>query len=313
MDKQKLQEWGSQNIQERVDSSEDTAIGRQYWHLCSDELPDSIIFKTKDDFIAGMNTIPFALHGLDIELYCFVLMNNHVHFLLSGHLPEIRKFFIRFKNRLGHILKFHHKSPLDGLKPACVLVKDPEMFRTEVAYILRNPLKAGMADPYSYPWSSVRAYFRNAIFPLESKRFGDMTVREMRKSISSRIKFPPDYQVCGGIILPESYICNRKVEKLFQSSVKLFARIKDYNTERDALDMEMYTDTPIYTDSELLEMLQRDFDEYGITGFDDENMKPAVQKALVRKMRYKYSSTVRQIHRISHIHESIIRRYGGWS
>ena len=46
---------------------------RKYWHLCSDELPDNLIFKTVEDFRQGMNSIPIALQGMNIIIFCFTL------------------------------------------------------------------------------------------------------------------------------------------------------------------------------------------------------------------------------------------------
>ena len=117
---------------------------RKYWHLCSDELPDNLIFKTVEDFRQGMNSIPIALQGMNIIIFCFTLMNNHFHFLLSGEKAEAIRFFCKLKTRLGKCIQ-NSSHPLRRLKPVLVEITSPEMFKIEVVMMQKT---VGEWSPY---------------------------------------------------------------------------------------------------------------------------------------------------------------------
>lgn len=206
----------------------------QYWHLCSDELPDKVIFSNQDEYIAGMNSIPIAMDEAGVRIYCFTLMSNHVHILLRGREFEVRRFFNIFKIRLSFFISSQKKGyPLRGLRPKMIIVKDESMFRTEVAYILRNCLKAHIADPYTYPWSTGYLYFNPGLRRTSAIMAGNSTRRGLRKILHSRKKIPNSFKIFDGLILPESYVDYHKVEKVFGSSVDFFMRLKDWKVEQD--------------------------------------------------------------------------------
>ena len=97
-----------------------------YWHLCSDELPNDLIFRNDKEYVYGMNSIPLALQSVKIKIYCFTLMSNHLHILLSGEKKQAEIFFNKLKQHLGMLLPH---SPLRGLKPKLIEVPDEEAFR----------------------------------------------------------------------------------------------------------------------------------------------------------------------------------------
>lgn len=285
---------------------------KKYWHLCSDELPDGIIFKDENDYRTGMNSVAIALQGTEVNIFCFTLMSNHFHFLVLSTINEALKFYVRLKRRLGQLLNFskRDKSPLTGLGHKLIEVKDPEMFKTEVAYILRNCLKAGICDQYSYPWNTSRIYFRQNVLLLPAKKAGEMGLVELREILHSRIALPDDYLIYNGMILPESYINVRKVEDLFGNSVNMLMKIKDFKAEQDVAEMETGMECSRYDDATLLKKLQKDFKEYGIDGFDD--MDPQALRIFAKIMRNKYSSGLKQIRRHTHLPETEIRKICGF-
>jgi REP element-mobilizing transposase RayT len=93
----------------------------------------------------------------DFELHAWVIMPNHVHVLATAR-TEVSKFMRRMKGysarqanraltRTGEI--FWQEESYDHL------VRTPEEFRDIEAYILNNPVKAGLArSAEDYRWSS---------------------------------------------------------------------------------------------------------------------------------------------------------------
>ncbi len=83
-------------------------------------------------------------------LYAFVIMPNHVHFLIRALEPiQISSIIRSYKRAVSHAIgkgpiwqpRFHMRMPNDAL--------------AALRYIHRNPVKAGLVEsPEDYPWSS---------------------------------------------------------------------------------------------------------------------------------------------------------------
>jgi putative transposase len=99
------------------------------------------------------------LHGavVDYEQHAWVIMPNHVHMLLTPHtdvndfLPWLKEYSARRANRLlgrpGEL--FWHEDSYE------YPVRSDEEFRRIAAYILDNPLSAGLVNAAeTFPWSS---------------------------------------------------------------------------------------------------------------------------------------------------------------
>lgn len=98
--------------------------------------------------------------GVELEhydLHAWVVMSNHVHLLLTPHIPvsDLMRSLKRttaartngILNRTGH--SFWQEERFDRL------VRNDEEFRRTLRYIENNPVKAGLAQtPQDYPWSS---------------------------------------------------------------------------------------------------------------------------------------------------------------
>jgi REP element-mobilizing transposase RayT len=99
------------------------------------------------------------------QLHSFVVMPNHVHLLVTPHVPATKW--------LGPLKGFtaHEANRLLGLtgKPFWQneshdhVVRSPEEFTRIRRYIENNPVKAGLvADPGDFEWSSARACLKQA-------------------------------------------------------------------------------------------------------------------------------------------------------
>lgn len=282
------------------------------WHLCSGELVNKLIFKTLDDYRFGMNSIPIAMLDTGVTIFCFALMSNHAHFLLGGVRDKVVRFFNLWKSRIGkHLVNtLHRASPFLGLQPTLVQVTSPEMFKIEVAYILRNPLAARICDPYTYYWSTAYLYFNRRIRTRPSMTIDQMNSTQLRQILLTRKSLPGQYKVCDGIILPESYVDIDSVENAFGKPTELFRMVKDWNTEQNAAVMEGAPEKVAYSDDEILDALQEYFRERGVTGF--ENMKYNDKCKSVAMLRNRFGSGMKQICRLTYLDRNVVCRYGGF-
>ena len=66
----------------------------------------------------------------------------------------------------------------------------------------------------------------------------------------------------------------------------------------------------MYDDTTLMEKLNKDFEYYGVKGFDE--MDATMRRIFARLLRNKYGSDVKQICRICGLDSETVKRFGGW-
>lgn len=204
------------------------ASGGPYWHFCTDGACQEIIFTTREDFVAAMNIIAIVLVGLNVKIIAFILMNNHVHFILEGEEQDCKLFFERFTKRLDHyfskigrygILSSFYKfeKPL----PIC----DISQLRNEIVYVHRNMYVARRdVLPFNYQWSSCRNYFNPVFEGKITTPFSKMPYLWKREKVfQGRVSELPENYICSkDYIIPESYIDTDRGESFFRNASHYF-------------------------------------------------------------------------------------------
>jgi len=139
------------------------------YHILSRGNQKQIIFKDNKDKEQFIEILGKASIRFSIEIYAYVLMDNHYHLLLKtkkANLSKVmhwigstytRRFNIRHRQN-GHLFQGRFKN---------ILVENEIYLLRLSYYIHRNPLRAGMVKRLAdYQWSSYRAYaFKKATFP----------------------------------------------------------------------------------------------------------------------------------------------------
>ena len=128
-----------------------------YYHILSRGNERRNIFYDNDDRISFLEILGKMSERFEIEVYAYVLMNNHYHLLLKTNKPNIsksmqwfgttytRRYNIKHK-RNGHLFQGRFKN---------FLVENDEYLTLLSCYIHRNPLRAGIVRRLvDYPWSS---------------------------------------------------------------------------------------------------------------------------------------------------------------
>jgi putative transposase len=132
-----------------------------YYHILSRGNERRDIFSDNDDRISFLDTLGKMSDRFEIEVYAYVLMDNHYHLLLKTNKPNISKsmqwfgttytrhYNIKHK-RNGHLFQGRFKS---------FLIENDEYLMLLSCYIHRNPLRAGIVGRLvDYPWSSYSIY-----------------------------------------------------------------------------------------------------------------------------------------------------------
>ena len=154
-----------------------------YYHVCTDGAAISWMFQDEQDFIAGINRIAICHLKTCVSVIAYVLMDNHVHFVLYGTMPQCKSFITLYKRLTGKwiLLKYGIGDYLKHLPTDILHIDSEERLLNTIAYLDRNPLVAGFAKlPGEYPWGSARCYFRDKSSAEFTKLIADLTKNERR-------------------------------------------------------------------------------------------------------------------------------------
>ncbi len=277
------------------------------YHLCTEALKRQLLCYDEQDYAAVWNILAVCAIVHDIKMYCICLMSNHIHILLAGDDTQIRKYFALVKKKVGMYLR--HRYPqhlLPDLNYKLFPVPDKRAFCREVAYILRNPYKAGIASPYSYRWSSMSAYFYP--FPIEGIPLSDFHYSERREILHTRLDLPDKIRISDGVVLPESFVDGPYVERMFDnSSIQLFNFIKSWNTEDIVHTMHGEQVADRYTDSEVQKGVQelcRDIFQVS----SPHQLEKRSLCTLVRKVHARFGCNQKQLERLLPVDSTLLDR-----
>lgn len=139
-----------------------------YYHLLSRGNNQQAIFLDNQDRYTFLKTLGRMAERFEVDIFVFVLMDNHYHLMLRTNSPNLSKamqwlgttyttIFNQKNSRKGHLFQGRYKS---------ILIENESYLLRLSFYIHRNPLRAGMVDRLvDYPWSSYPAYAYNRMCP----------------------------------------------------------------------------------------------------------------------------------------------------
>ena len=280
-----------------------------YYHVSSHGLERNNIFKSRDDFIAGMNDVAICVLGYDVSIICFCLMSNHFHFVLYGTLDECRKFADAYKHRCAMRMRFS-SGEAHGLKDVGIRidkVDSQEYLENVIAYVLRNPLAAGIRLlPVYYRWSSASVYF-NGKMNMSGEKLNEMSERRRFRITKSRISLPDHYMVDEeGMIMPSCYVDVKAVEDIFRHPSRLMLLLakkveNDVEIRLGAADDVNMTDQEVLT--HMNELIRKEFNADSINRISmDQRLKLCL--LLKRNCR----AGLKQIARLTRLDPELVAR-----
>ena len=197
---------------------------KHYFFISTAHLADRLWFRDEEDFIAAMNYVAVVAFLTGCKVLAFILMSNHVHFVLLCSREEAEDFMRRFKRLYAaYYQKKYGVCELlrrNGVDFQEVREGDESLERA-IAYVLMNCVAANIClDPSAYPWGTGNILFN--YHPLPETRLGDYSGRAQIRILRSNVKLPADYLLAPeGYILPQSYISVKGLEALFRSPKRL--------------------------------------------------------------------------------------------
>lgn len=284
---------------------------KRFFHVCSDGRALPWMFRDESDFIAGVNRIGICCLRTGVKVIAYVLMDNHVHFVLHGTMPECKEFITLYKQLTGtwiHV-KYGLNDFLRLLPTNIILLDSEEKLLNAIAYIDRNPLVAGYRYlPTEYPWGSARYVFKDSRDDEDAKPLSTMSRRTQRKLLSTRVALPGDWRVDDkGMLCPDSFLDASVIESYFKTPVRYsyFLAKKLEGT----VELEMESSQKIFIpDIELREIVRKMIlQDYGKDSVADLDVQARLSVA--RKLRYRYASTLKQISRMVHLDRSALEGF----
>ncbi|MBQ6310919.1 MAG: transposase [Bacteroidales bacterium] len=192
--------------------------------VTTDHLKDRLWFKDDDDFKVGMNYVAVLAATTPVQVFAFVLMSNHVHFVLGRAYEDVVDFITRFKQAYSNYFNRKYSSK-ELLRNNSVniqkLTVGNESFERAVAYVHMNPVAANICShPAGYTWGTGSLLFNR--ISSNGSRIGTFSKRAQAKIVHSRILLPSDYIVDEkGFISPLSYVQIQFVESVFRTPSRM--------------------------------------------------------------------------------------------
>lgn len=281
---------------------------RKYYLVTTDLLEDALWFRDDDDFATGMNYVAIqAALTPEVMVLVFILMSNHVHFVLYGSRREVEAFANDFKGRYSKYLNKKYGTK-EFLRRNSLNIKELPMEETEalergMAYVQMNCVAANIClYPGQYLWGTGNVFFQADTASggvHKYRRLGDLSGRERVRLLHSgqALALPADWLLSDtGYVLPESYVDVKHVEGIFRSAKRMQYFLNTSSKARKRLESEE-ENLPAFRDQVILsaipDLLQSLFQKKTFDGLTN----PEKTEAL-RQIRFRFSAGVHQAARV---------------
>ena len=284
-----------------------------FFHICTDGNAIPWIFKDDEDFIAGVNRIAICQLMTGITVVCFILMDNHLHLILSGSMLKCKAFINNYKRLTGKWIrrKYGISEYLKHLPSEIIPIETEERLLNTIAYIDRNSIVAGYRYmPREYPWGTARYMFQDLTSRGKgpSVKLSEFTVRDRRSLLKTRIGIPADWEIdSNGMILPRVFIDISRLERIFKSPNRYSYFLAKKLEGEIEMDMDNSRKT-FLSDKELREVTRKlivnKFGDRCVTELDIKS-----KLVIAKELRYNYLSTLKQISRMLSLSDELLKDF----
>ena len=273
---------------------------RKIWLISTDHLEEDLWFRDEEDFKVGMNFVAIqAACCPEVVVLAFILMSNHVHFVLWGTREEVELFIRQFKHRYSiyysnrwGIKKILRLNGMDIKE----IPYDDEAPERAVAYVQMNCVAANICShPSQYPYGTGNVFFNQK--GGGGTRLCDLSARARERLLHTNCEtLPPDWRLGpDGYILPQEYVDARSVEARFRSPQRMNYFLTTSSKARKRLESKEHL--PAFRDQIILAALPdlcRSL--FGKESFG--TLSPGEQTEFMRQIRFRFSADVNQIARV---------------
>ena len=196
-----------------------------FYFITTEHLEDRLWFKDDEDYKVGMNYVAVVSYKCGVKIVVFILMSNHVHFLIICQSRKDAEYFINeYKTKYS---KYYRNKYGEGelLRRNGIDIQEIELegetLERIIAYFLMNSVAANIClSATDYPWGTGGTFF--SLKTPRGNKVGDMSVRERIRKLHSTTELPSDWILLDeGYIDPASYVYVDYVERLFRTPKRM--------------------------------------------------------------------------------------------
>ena len=274
---------------------------RKLYLITTEHLKVGLWFRDESDFRAGMNFVAIQAYRSKVTVLAFILMSNHLHFVVEGRFEDVKAFINSIKSRYSKYLnhKYGTSEFLRRNKVKIELVSTlNEGLEKAIAYTQMNCVAASICShPSQYPWGTGPLFFNAK--KRSGKRLGSLSKRaRIRLFHCCDVDLPADWLVSEeGYILPESYVDIKSVESAYRNPKRMnyfLTNSSKAKKKREASDENL----PSFKDQVILAALP-DLYRSLFQKRSFEELSPSEQIESLRQIRFRFSSNVHQIARVT--------------
>ena len=290
-------------------------LNQGYYHICTDGNAIPWMFQDDEDFIAGINRIALCILKNYVEIIAFILMDNHVHFVLYGTALQCKKFINSYKMLTGKWIhnKYGLKDYLRLLPAEMISISDEETLLNTLAYIDRNSIVAGYRYmPSEYPWGSARYMFRDKEHEYQQesdfKPLAQLPLSKQRSLLKTRAKVPGEWYVDSrGMISPSSFMDFSRIEHIFRTSTR-YSYFLAKKLEGQ-VEMQLTKSRKVFIPDKELRQIVRKIAHETYRTEDVRSLDVKSRLAIARRLRYDYASTLKQISRMVCLTDDLLKGF----
>lgn len=279
-----------------------------YYHLSTDGKWKGAIFHNSALFAYGMILMGLLTLKFGIEIYSFILMQNHIHIVLKGTGAEITGMFHYMVRKLNHRLRalgFPELPEYYGFK--LVSIESREQLKSDFIYLDRNTLEKQLCIPGGYPWGTTLIHHSAFLSLFEWAQAKDVSKRELERLTGSRMPVPADWEFNPALGLnPKCFVKEGKFYELFPTPKSYLSRLsKDY--EAFAEVAERLGEDIVFSDEEVEGILnnlsRKHFSGRKVTHLDNPE-----KAKLVLILARNYHLPILQIAQVLRMQEYLVRQ-----
>ena len=272
---------------------------RKLWLVTTDHLEEDLWFRDDEDFRVGMNLVAVqAACSPDVVVLAFILMSNHVHFVLSGSRWEVESFIQQFKHRYSiyysrrwGIREFLRLNGVDFKE----IPYEDEAPERAIAYVQMNCVAANICShPSQYLYGTGDVFFSQK--KVAGPRLGELSARARARLLHTYEPLPLKWHLGPeGFIPPYEYVDVGAVEALFRVPKRMNYFLTSSSKARKRLESEEHL--PAFRDQIILAALP----DLCRSLFGKDMFQELLQEErteLMRQIRFRFSADVNQIARV---------------
>ena len=273
---------------------------KRVYLLTTDHLEDGLWFREEEDFKVAMNYVAteVASHP-EVTVLAFILMSNHVHFVLRGYREGVEAFVESFKKRYSMyyrrkygVKEFLRRNKLDIKE----IPYDDEAPEKVIAYVQMNCVAANICSHLSqYPWGTGNAFFNQT--PQSGKCLKELSARAQKRLLhTDSNQLPQNWPINEeGYIPPSAYVDVTWVEKIFRTPRRMNYFLN--NSSKAKQRLESGENLPAFRDQTILATLP----DLCRSLFQKESfgqLRAEEQSEFARQIKFRFSADTTQIARI---------------